>query len=588
MLDNVIAFFVGNSDNLDVFSLNVILQQQSVFAADQLAGKETVLDLQKAIGESGASRQMIRSQVIGPGDVPSADRLPELFQMFGQRFTVDSFVLSKVVYDETRLKRMRPTGLDVFAALGNPETITLLESELGEWQYSENLMAAHEFVAGLSDEFWSASLANSWLDSLRFLDVDVTKRQHAPTVMKTRNWQIKQLQTQLSSWAEQRHDTLLYAKQSYSVPGCAYPAGYVEPYPDFYHRLEKLSHTALVELAKIDFWKDHPQELANLEKMRERQRQLFQEWIKSMAMLRAISQKELNAEELSDAEEEFLRQTFDNRGTLKFGSSGVPNNDGWYCRLFYERHIDPAKWKAMKWEPTIADVHTDPQSGGVLEVGVGDVNLMVIAVDNEQDLAAYVGPVYSYYEFWSPVSDRLTDQQWQQRLASGAAPERPDWTKSIRTPGKPRQPTEIVKFTRVDGNSGRLMIKPAKGGAAAEVFPINERLIKLLGTQAGLHSIDLSNVPVEDKWLRHLSRLPDLRTLNLRGTRVTDAGLDYLTAHRFLQSLDLSSTSISDAGVQALKKMANLDELDVRDTKISEAALRQLQETLKNTRIEGP
>jgi Protein of unknown function (DUF3160) len=36
-----------------------------------------------------------------------------------------------------------------------------------------------------------------------------------------------------------------------------------------------------------------------------------------------------------------------------------------------------------------------------LEVGVGDVDVLIVAVDNGRDRAAYVGPVYSYYEFAS-------------------------------------------------------------------------------------------------------------------------------------------------------------------------------------------
>ena len=42
-----------------------------------------------------------------------------------------------------------------------------------------------------------------------------------------------------ASWAELRHDTLLYAKQSYSAAaGCEYPDAYVDPYPAFYGKLE--------------------------------------------------------------------------------------------------------------------------------------------------------------------------------------------------------------------------------------------------------------------------------------------------------------------------------------------------------------
>ena len=41
------------------------------------------------------------------------------------------------------------------------------------------------------------------------------------------------MNAQLASWAELRHDTLLYAKQSYTaVPVCDFPDAYVDPYPE--------------------------------------------------------------------------------------------------------------------------------------------------------------------------------------------------------------------------------------------------------------------------------------------------------------------------------------------------------------------
>ncbi len=59
----------------------------------------------------------------------------------------------------------------------------------------------------------------------------------------------KSLNTCLGSWAELRHDTILYAKQSYSMaegggkwpPQPEMPKGYVEPVPEFYARLSALA-----------------------------------------------------------------------------------------------------------------------------------------------------------------------------------------------------------------------------------------------------------------------------------------------------------------------------------------------------------
>jgi len=40
-----------------------------------------------------------------------------------------------------------------------------------------------------------------------------------------------------------------------------------------------------------------------------------------------------------------------------------------------------------------------------------------------------VGPVYSFYEFDWPMTDRLTDEQWQEMEGV----ERPEWTTSFHT-----------------------------------------------------------------------------------------------------------------------------------------------------------
>lgn len=107
------------------------------------------------------------------------------------------------------------------------------------------------------------------------------------------------------------------------------------------------------------------------------------------------------------------------------GLSGPPRYDGWYPRLIYGGEPD-------SWQPTIADVHTDPLSAKALQVGVGDVSFIVVAIDNEGDRAAYVGPAYTYYEFEQPVGARLTDEQWREMLSEKKAPQRPAFTRIFR------------------------------------------------------------------------------------------------------------------------------------------------------------
>jgi len=76
----------------------------------------------------------------------------------------------------------------------------------------------------------------------------------------------------------------------------------------------------------------------------------------------------------------------------------------------------------------VADVHTDSNTGQVLEEGVGDAFpiYVVVLVDGQQQLA--LGGVFSYYEFKWPMSDRLTDEKWQ---GMSDRPGWPAWTGSF-------------------------------------------------------------------------------------------------------------------------------------------------------------
>ena len=65
--------------------------------------------------------------------------------------------------------------------------------------------------------------------------------------MQNRAWARKELSTFLGSWAELKHDTVLYAKQVYAEAGGGNmdvdDRGYVEPNPLVFGRLAALAKT---------------------------------------------------------------------------------------------------------------------------------------------------------------------------------------------------------------------------------------------------------------------------------------------------------------------------------------------------------
>lgn len=430
-LDDIIGFMVGRSDNLTVFTLLDVMKAadaQTLSAALDAKKLEKVKDEIKS-GKHAA--QMIRSQLVisNPNDTYKVPP-PGVFQVFGQRFILDSFVLSQVVFDgiifrNVKQRRMMPAGLDVMAALGNDEALKLLEPELTKWNYSANLLASREFVGLHPAAYWKSNLYVLWLDCLRELQKDMSGEKRFPQAMRSKAWQMKQLNTQLGSWAELRHDTILYAKQSYTArPACEYPAGYVEPYPEFYAKVKFFADEAARLFAAAEFPAPAPEQAAQIKAQQERYVKFFQQMSETVGRLETLAKKELAGEPFTDGEKAFVKKTVDARG----GGSGPPRYDGWYPNLFYRRS------DCADWAPVVADVHTDPESQSCLEVAVGDAMLGVVAIDNDKDRMVYVGPLYSYYEFRQPVEKRLTDPEWQRMIYSNKLPPRPEWTKEFVAP----------------------------------------------------------------------------------------------------------------------------------------------------------
>jgi len=436
-ISNTIDFMVGRSDNVSIADVQAALKAAGITKPAELAGADALGRIDRALDASGVRAQQIRSQVLDSDESSQKPTdLPLGFQVFGQRFVIDSFALSRVVYDGIlykgeKQKRMMPTGLDVMAALGSDEATRLLEAELDRWHYGSNLLAARRVAESMTKADWSENAYTSWLAALRTLD-DTSTARAFPAVMKTEAWRRKQLQTQLGSWAELRHDTILYAKQSYtSSLGCEYPAGFVEPYPEFFDRLEELTGTLSKRLTGVSVPFAPPdigRSSAN------GQSRFFEQFSQTMARLGDLARAELAGRPFSAKDKEFLKQTIDIRG----GGSGGPYYTGWYPQLIYGGNPDA-------YEPSVADVHTDPNSGAVLEEAVGDVGFVVVAVDNGPDRMAYVGPVYSYYEFTTPARKRMTDEEWSDAIRSRKVPPRPSFTRVFQPPAVERTLERVTR-----------------------------------------------------------------------------------------------------------------------------------------------
>ncbi|HDS09743.1 MAG TPA: DUF3160 domain-containing protein, partial [Firmicutes bacterium] len=433
----VTAYYAGFSDDLSIYQYREAMQKVfgTQFDSGELVKNEKLFELKKEFallpspkiyggtGQAGILTE--EDEQLSPESLDSVLDKTKGFRFMGQRFVPDSYILGELVspaagdytgtgtpftmvFRDGRKFRGFPRGLDVMSLLGSKKAGKILK-EGGDLDYT-NYRLQHETLGKEFNEFtekeWNKNLYWSWLYALKILVTNDYAKDYQ-TFMKTEAWLDKELNTALSSWSSLRHDTILYAKQSYTmdIETTAMPfdepkpkpvVGYVEPLPEFYAHLlsmTRMTNKGLKELNVLDATAE-----GRLEKLEEILKRLVE-----------ISIKELNNEELTEYDYLFIKNFGNNlQGTV----SGV-DSDGLKTTL-------------------IADVHTDQNTKQVLEEGTGYVNLIIAAYKlPDGRILLGVGPTMSYYEFKHPINDRLTDEKWRKILQTENAPARPDWIRSF-------------------------------------------------------------------------------------------------------------------------------------------------------------
>jgi hypothetical protein len=121
------------------------------------------------------------------------------------------------------------------------------------------------------------------------------------------------------------------------------------------------------------------------------------------------------------------QMAFINQAVVVQSGCGDPEgSDGWYAQLFFNN------WNSVQFDPTIADVHTQPTDengnpvGRVLHVGTGSPRLLVITADTCLGPRAYVGLASSYFERITEDFERLDDPTWSDEITT-ATPDDVPW-----------------------------------------------------------------------------------------------------------------------------------------------------------------
>jgi len=262
------------------------------------------------------------------------------------------------------------------------------------------------------DDLWKENIYNDWLGALRALSPAAAPQSSFFTLGASEAWGRRLLNTQLASWAELRHDTILYAKQSDSGGvSCVFPDALVEPNPAFFARVGDIAAKGQAVVTALG--DDGSTELARL---KESAGGYF-------ALLATVAANLKGMAEAQEAGTPFTSEqmTFINEAVKIQEVCGGATAQGWYPRLFF------AAFDATDFHPTIADVHTAPTDevgnsvGNVLHVGTGYARLMVVTANTCDGPRAFVGLASSYFERVTENLQRLDDPTWSGMVGTGAA-----------------------------------------------------------------------------------------------------------------------------------------------------------------------
>jgi hypothetical protein len=404
---DVTKFFVGVSDDLTFEDYFAVLEEMSINHPEQLYSDDRVDEFAQEVVQRSKAKILGTYAETYPW-MPQEKELDRILEetsglrFMGQRFIPDSYMFQQLVYPQVGTwskPRLLPKSLDIPAVLGSePAEEILNQTEAQFLNYTVQLNKLRLEFQGLTVRNWTRNLYWSGLYTLNTTLETIPSTY--PTFMTTEPWSYEKLQTFAGSWTELRHDTILYAKQSYtpslrSVPSPPPPnTAYVEPYPQTYRRLTGLLNMTLNGLEELQLLSEDIED--SLRDFRE-----------ILGLFLTASILELEGEDLSQDMQEEIREAAGKFATI----------------------LDVASEKTQK-ATIAADVHTDPNTDPprALEEALGKFNVLVIIYsDNDGNLYASAGPAYNYFEFTQPIAERLTDEAWVELLSTDP-PQPPDWT----------------------------------------------------------------------------------------------------------------------------------------------------------------
>jgi hypothetical protein len=414
-----VEYLVGMSDGLNMKGMGSVAQGLGVKGVPEFlkAFPEARFDSVVKAGSYGAQAILSQAKTFDAG---AADPdLSPIFSFMPQRFILDSYTFSQAVFPITG--ELMPSSLQISFALGdNSSAVDAPEptGAIGPKNLPGILGAQRALYDGISAEGWQSNMYTSWLAFLRKLNGAETNPKAAPA-FRSPAWRKKMRNTQLASWAQLRHNTILYAKQSYTGGiTCSFPKAYVEPYPEFF--------AAVAAYARIG--------AATFKAGRPAVASYFAELESICGKLKEAAERTSLGQSPTEAQAIWLTSALQSKPPMGCGGSRV--YDGWFMDLFYKPKAD----LEYSTDYTIADVHTHPADDAgpdmVLHVASGEINLAAVAVQEDSCVTLYVGPVGSFYEVnRTGTLERYNDEEWTAAIKAGTAiVKRPAWAESFMGP----------------------------------------------------------------------------------------------------------------------------------------------------------
>ncbi len=308
-------------------------------------------------------------------------------RLLTQAFLPDTYIYKRLAFPKVGSyinPRKFPRGLDLLIMLESQEAEHMLGDTGKEkfLNYSDNLDKFTKYFKMKSIDDWQDGYFWNWIYVLRPLLVEEKVPGFVPFLYRF-DWIRKQMQTFLASWTQLRHDFIQYSgidatdEEITAFEPDETVKGWVEPYPVVYNRLIGLTRQIYSELDRAgilnDLYKDILTRLEHL-----------------LIKLEDISLKELE-------------------NTMLAASDFSAINKSAIELVNISRHFGSRK------TPVIHHFHTYSSFGKqtILELATGNVSAMYLTVNNDSTSFVAIGPVFSYYEIESPVSEKHTDTSWQ-------------------------------------------------------------------------------------------------------------------------------------------------------------------------------